>query len=266
MPIRGPVCRRASISPRSSASAATRPGRWSSATLTSPALTSRRPWTGSSVAMMVGRPPACWFRMSGALGEIPVCPPRARPGGRVRGGGLARDQTRFLKRQLSLPVSMNSQWWVSRSSSAVVILASPNTLRHSPKVRLVVTITEVRRPRTASRSSSVAGDAACTIGAPGFTTRNRWVGHARDALARVMRRHLRRPQGVGDGDVEIRPDEGKIVVAAVPDDYLGFHLRGGDDRGVVDAGVDDITGSDMGSYSSRSSAPARSRSSIVAKR
>jgi transposase len=30
-----------------------------------------------------------------------------------------------------------------RSSSAVVILASPNTLGHSPKARLVVTITEV---------------------------------------------------------------------------------------------------------------------------
>jgi hypothetical protein len=43
-----------------------------------------------------------------------------------------------LKRQLSLPVSTMSQWWVSRSRSAVVILASPNTLGHSPKSRLVV--------------------------------------------------------------------------------------------------------------------------------
>jgi hypothetical protein len=32
-------------------------------------------------------------------------------------------QARFLNRQLSLPVSTMSQWWVSRSSSAVVILA-----------------------------------------------------------------------------------------------------------------------------------------------
>ena len=29
---------------------------------------------------------------------------------------VAGDQLRFLKRQLSLPVSMMSQWWVSRSS------------------------------------------------------------------------------------------------------------------------------------------------------
>ena len=52
-------------------------------------------------------------------------------------------QARFLKRQLSLPVSTMSQWWVRRSSSAVVILASPKTLGHSPNARLVVTITEV---------------------------------------------------------------------------------------------------------------------------
>jgi len=32
---------------------------------------------------------------------------------------------------------MISQWWVRPSSNAVVILASPNTLGHSPKARLV---------------------------------------------------------------------------------------------------------------------------------
>ena len=76
-----------------------------------------------------------------------------RASGAVRwSGGFAReaalgvglDQARFLKRQLSLPVSTMSQWWVSRSSRAVVILASPKTLGHSPKARLVVTITELR--------------------------------------------------------------------------------------------------------------------------
>jgi len=49
-----------------------------------------------------------------------------------------------LKRQLSLPVSMMSQWWVRRSSSAVVILGSLKTLGHSPNARLVVTMIEVR--------------------------------------------------------------------------------------------------------------------------
>jgi hypothetical protein len=48
-----------------------------------------------------------------------------------------------LKRQLSLPVSMMSQWWVRRSSNAAVILASLKTLGHSPKARLVVTMIEV---------------------------------------------------------------------------------------------------------------------------
>jgi transposase len=52
-------------------------------------------------------------------------------------------QTRFLNRQLSLPVSTMSRWCVRRSSRTVVIFASPNTLGHSPKARLVVTSTEV---------------------------------------------------------------------------------------------------------------------------
>src|ERR1700692_1181393 len=64
--------------------------------------------------------------------------------GRVVGGGAGcGGQARFLNRQLSLPVSTMSQWWVRRSRRAVVILASPNTLGHSPNARLVVTITEV---------------------------------------------------------------------------------------------------------------------------
>ncbi len=37
------------------------------------------------------------------------------------------DQLRFLKRQLVLPVSMMSQWWVSGRECGVVILASPKT-------------------------------------------------------------------------------------------------------------------------------------------
>jgi hypothetical protein len=41
------------------------------------------------------------------------------------------------------------QWWVSRSSSAVVILASMNTLDHSLKLKLVVITTLVCSPRRA---------------------------------------------------------------------------------------------------------------------
>jgi len=71
-----------------------------------------------------------------------------RPGEAGRGCATGSDQrdgvqARFLKRQLSLPVSTMSQWWVSRSRSAVVIFASPKTEGHSPKARLVVTMTEV---------------------------------------------------------------------------------------------------------------------------
>jgi hypothetical protein len=53
------------------------------------------------------------------------------------------DQLRFLNRQLILPVSMMSQWCVSRSSMAVVILASPNTCGQSAKARFVVISSDV---------------------------------------------------------------------------------------------------------------------------
>lgn len=49
----------------------------------------------------------------------------------------------FLKRKLSLPVYRMWQWWVSRSSSAVVILASLKIAAYSLKLRLVVMMTLV---------------------------------------------------------------------------------------------------------------------------
>ena len=51
--------------------------------------------------------------------------------------GLGGFAELLLKRKLSLPVSRIWQWWVSRSSRAVVILASPKTVAHSEKLRLV---------------------------------------------------------------------------------------------------------------------------------
>jgi hypothetical protein len=41
---------------------------------------------------------------------------------------------------------MMSQWWVRRSSSAVVILGSLKTLGHSPNARFVVTGGRIDRP------------------------------------------------------------------------------------------------------------------------
>lgn len=49
-----------------------------------------------------------------------------------------------LNLKLSFPVSRMWQRWVKRSSSAVVILASPKTVAHSAKLRLVVMTTLVR--------------------------------------------------------------------------------------------------------------------------
>jgi hypothetical protein len=65
-----------------------------------------------------------------------------------------------LKRQMSFPVSTMSQWWVRRSRSAVVILASPKILGHSPKARLLVIMIEVRSAIAAG--SAAAGAAVST--------------------------------------------------------------------------------------------------------
>ena len=69
-----------------------------------------------------------------------------RSGGRRFRGRPARRSAYdlFLNRQLSLPVSMISQWCVSRSRRAVVIFASMNTLGHSPNARFVAATTDVR--------------------------------------------------------------------------------------------------------------------------
>lgn len=67
-----------------------------------------------------------------------------------RGGRVRNRQARrpvydlFFNRQHSLPVSMISQWRVSRSSKAAAIFASLDTVSHSPKGRFVVTATDMR--------------------------------------------------------------------------------------------------------------------------
>jgi hypothetical protein len=98
--------------------------RWSADETTSPVLDLGR---GRVKKASCGptRPTSCQSHPS----AIPFSRPRATPltepvlaDGEWRAGGYAR----FLKRQLSLPVSMMSQWCVSRSGMAVVILTSPN--------------------------------------------------------------------------------------------------------------------------------------------
>ena len=102
----------------------------------------------------------------------PVAAPPARGGRsevalwRLSFGAPARLLTRLdtllasavlrLKRIDPLPVSTMWQWCVRRSSSAVVILASPNTLDHSTKSRLVVINTLVCSDNRLSRWNSSA--------------------------------------------------------------------------------------------------------------
>ncbi len=110
----------------------------------------RTPFWGALLRVVGGR--WWWSGADGAVGKWPAgatvgrvwrrratYPQRRREAVVLR----CRVQARCLKRQLSLPVSTMSQWWVRRSSRAAVILASPNTLGQSPNARLVVTMIEV---------------------------------------------------------------------------------------------------------------------------
>jgi len=55
-----------------------------------------------------------------------------------------------------------------------------------------------------------------------------------------------RPQGVGHHDLQVGLVEGEVVVAAVPEDDVGFLLGLAQDGLVIHAGVDDDAGHDMG--------------------
>ena len=60
-------------------------------------------------------------------------------------------------------------------------------------------------------------------------------------LARVVRELVSSAQWVDYHDQEVGPEKRKVVVASVPDDQVGLLLGAREDRGVVDAGVDDQT-------------------------
>ena len=71
------------------------------------------------------------------------------------------------------------------------------------------------------------------------------VGHARHRFAGVMGGDLPRAQRVGDGDVQVRLHKRKVVVAAVPDDDVGFVLRQPQNLGVVHAREHHVAGCDV---------------------
>ena len=66
------------------------------------------------------------------------------------------------------------------------------------------------------------------------------VGHAQVGLAGVVAELVPRPVRVDDDEMEIGPDEGRVVVAPVPDDHVSFLLGALEDGAVVDAGEDDV--------------------------
>src|SRR3989304_1443796 len=53
------------------------------------------------------------------------------------------------------------------------------------------------------------------------------------------------PVRVGEDDLEVGPEEGQVVVAAVPEDDVGLALGRAQDALVVDAGEDEVAGRDV---------------------
>ena len=66
------------------------------------------------------------------------------------------------------------------------------------------------------------------------------VGHAQHRFARMVGRFVARAQGIDQHDVQVGADERKIVVAAVPQDEIGFAPGLLDDADVIHAGIDDV--------------------------
>src|SRR5207244_11164766 len=66
------------------------------------------------------------------------------------------------------------------------------------------------------------------------------VRHAQVRLARVVAQLVTGPVRIQDDDVQVRLDEGRVVVATVPEDHVGFLLGRLEDRRVVDAGEDQV--------------------------
>lgn len=72
------------------------------------------------------------------------------------------------------------------------------------------------------------------------------VGHAQVGLTGVVGQLVTGAEGVDDDDLEVACIERGVVVAAVPEDDLGFLLGLVEDGLVVDTGVDDVAGGDVG--------------------
>ena len=71
------------------------------------------------------------------------------------------------------------------------------------------------------------------------------VGHAEVRLTRVVAQLVPWAVGIDDDDVEVGLDERRVVVAAVPEDHVGFLFRRAQDLLVVDAGEDEVSLGEM---------------------
>ena len=71
------------------------------------------------------------------------------------------------------------------------------------------------------------------------------VRHAQVRLARVVAQLVSGTVRIDDDDVEVGLDERRVVVAAVPEDHVGFLFRRAQDLLVVDPGEDEVSLGEM---------------------
>ncbi len=72
------------------------------------------------------------------------------------------------------------------------------------------------------------------------------VRHPQVRLAGVVAKLVARPVRVDDDEVQVRPDERRVVVAAVPDDHVCLLLGRLQDRRVVDPREDEVALGEVG--------------------
>ena len=71
------------------------------------------------------------------------------------------------------------------------------------------------------------------------------ISHAQDGFAGMVRRFVPRAQRVDKHNMQIRRYEGKVIVAAVPENDVSFTFGLPDDAAIIGAGVDDVADRQM---------------------
>ena len=71
------------------------------------------------------------------------------------------------------------------------------------------------------------------------------IRHSQNRFTRIVRGEMIGAQCIDDDDVKVRAIEGEIVIAAIPQNYVGFCFGLIEDSPVIDTRIDDGPGPNM---------------------